>query len=93
MSDKLILDGIEIEESHPRFETIGAIANNAENKIDHDRVSLKYTNESQSEVESVAIQPFIDENTPHRQMGVQIDPNCIGDLIDHLEAIEFDLKA
>ncbi|QCC60252.1 hypothetical protein NP511_18010 [Natrinema thermotolerans] len=91
MSETVLLDDIEIEDTDPRFETIGAIQNNAENKIDHDRVSIKYTDETQSEVDSIAIQPFVDKNTPHGGMGTQIDPGRIGELIDRLEMIQLEV--
>lgn len=69
MSEKRYFGDIEVEESHDRFETYDAIPNDSENKVHRDRVSVKFTSDSQDEVESIAIQPFVDEGTPFGGMG------------------------
>jgi hypothetical protein len=85
------MDIEDIEDTHPQFETYGALSNETENNLHHERVSVKYTDETQEEVHSIAIQGFVDETTPHARMGTQIDPAKISQLIEKLELIEADL--
>lgn len=90
MTEKRYFGDIEVEESHARFETYDAIPNDSENKVHHDRVSVKFASDTQDEVESIAIQPFVDEGTPHGRMGTQLDPAAIDRVIDALELIRMD---
>lgn len=82
----------EAPDDNPQFETYGVVPNEPHERIHHDRISKKYTDETQTELESVAIQPFVDEETPHGRMGVQIDPDHLDDVINYLEIIQMEIR-
>lgn len=77
----------ELAESHPRFETVEAIIHDLENRLHHVRFAAKFQSEARLEVEAISIQPFVDESTPDRNTGVQLEPEKLDDFITALEMI------
>ena len=69
------------------FETQARIPDETGNKVDHIKVSAKI---SDGDLDAIAVQPFIDETTPHGQMGVQFQPEYLDDVIDAMEFIRMD---
>lgn len=69
------------------FETYEQIPDETQSKVDHIKVSAKMAD---GDLSAIAIQPFIDETTPHGQMGVQLEPGALDDLIDAMEFIRME---
>lgn len=97
MKDKRFFDEVEVDgkfvdlfDGDPRFESVGAVPNTLKNDIHHVRSSVKYESDARLELQSIAIQPFVDENTPHGRMGVQLDPRSFDDFLSDLYVIEND---
>lgn len=80
----------DVEEKYDRFETVDVVHDGLDNKNHHTRVSVKYQTGSQLEIDSLAIQPFMDKTTPNRNMGFQFHPDQLDDLITALELIRYE---
>jgi hypothetical protein len=83
---------LEIPESDGRFETVSALLNNTSNTVHHDRFSLKYGSTEHRNLVAVVVQPFVEPDTPHGRMGIQLDPGQISDYVTAMQELEFEVR-
>lgn len=69
------------------FDTYDRLPDETGNKVDHIKVSAKLED---GDLAAIAVQPFIDDKTPHGQMGVQFQPAVLDDMIDAMGFIRMD---
>lgn len=83
----MLTEAGELPETDDRFVTVEALPHDFENSTEHVRFSVKFESDARLELQSIAIQPFRDDTTPHFHMGVQLDPAKLDDYITALEMI------
>lgn len=70
-----------------RFKEYARVEDTRNNKIQEIAVSAKFTDETQTQLDSIAVQPFVDETTPHGGMGVQVPPDVGVEILTNLELL------
>ena len=63
-----------VSDTDSRFKEYGRVEDPRDNSVQDIAISAKYTDKKQSQLDSIAVQPFVDDTTPHGGMGVHFHP-------------------
>jgi len=74
-----------VSDTDSRFKEYGRIEDPRDNSIQDIAVSAKFTDETHSQLDGIAVQPFVDDETPHGRMGNQFPPEVWEAIVNRVE--------